>query len=114
MPKVSPADAKTSAMQNRATDPEEAKIESKRLSLKIPTPADFKTAASRQALVRLNTKNMTKDDTAADTASRYAGETKAKPFVYHKGGTVKKGGIAKVKAGESLKKKASKGPRKRA
>jgi hypothetical protein len=96
-------------------DPEEKKIEDKRKALIIPTPADFKTEASRKALYRLNMKNSTKDDSAIETAKKQAKENQAKPFVFHKGGTVKKSGVAKVQAGESLlRKKAKKGPRKRA
>ena len=102
MAKMTPEEAKAKDSGSKATDPEEEKIEQKRMSLKIPTPDDYKTAASRQALVRLNTKSMTKDDSATDTAKRYAGETKAKPFVYKKGGRVKKGGMAMVHAGERV------------
>ncbi|MGH7184490.1 MAG: hypothetical protein ACREJN_21300 [Nitrospiraceae bacterium] len=95
-------------------DPEETKILNREKSLKIPTPADFATKASRDALYRLNMKQATKNDTAVDTAKKVQAENKAKPFVFHKGGTVKKSGIALVKKGEKLmKKRSSKGPRKK-
>jgi hypothetical protein len=94
--------AKRFASEDASTDPTEAKIEKDRKALKIPTPEDFDTAAKRQALVRLNTKNSTRDDNAVDTAKKYAKETKAKPFVYKKGGKVKKGGIALVHTGEKV------------
>lgn len=87
-------------------DPEEKKIEDKRKALKIPTPDDFKTKASRDALYNLNMKNAkaneSKDDTAADTAAKAEKERKAKPFVFKKGGMVKKGGIARVHSGERV------------
>lgn len=91
-------------------DPEEKKIEDKRKALKIPTPEDFKTKASRDALYRLNMKNSTKNDSSETTAKKYADETKAKPFVYKKGGKVIKGGMARVHTGEKVltKKEASK------
>jgi hypothetical protein len=101
-PKPSPKEAAAKSSINRSTDPEEEKIESKRLSLKIPSPDDYKTAASRQALGRLNMKNETADDTAEDTAKRLASENKAKPFAFKKGGRVKKGGLALVHTGEKV------------
>lgn len=100
--KMTPEQAAVKDKGSKATDPEEEKIESKRQSLKIPTPDDYKTAASRQALYRLNKKSDTADDSAVDTAKKYASETKAKPFVYKKGGKVKKGGMAVVHTGERV------------
>lgn len=94
--------AKRFASEDASTDPTEAKIEKDRKALKIPTPKDFDTAEKRQALVRLNTKNASRDDSAEDTAKKYATETKAKPFVYKKGGKVLRGGIAKVHSGERV------------
>ncbi len=87
-------------------DPEEKKIEDKRKALIIPTPADFKSKASRDALYRLNIKNAkandTKNDTAEDTAKKIQSENKAKPFVYKNGGRVKKGGFALIHSGEKV------------
>lgn len=105
--------AKRFASEDASTDPTEAKIEKDRKALKIPTPADFDTADKRQALARLNKKNSTRDDSAVDTAKKYADETKAKPFVFKKGGRVKKGGMAIVHTGERVltKSQASKGSR---
>jgi hypothetical protein len=100
--KMTPEEAKGNAMENKATDPDEEKIEQKRLSLKIPTPDDYKTAASRQALGRLNMKNDTKQDTPDDMLKRQANEKQAKPFAYKKGGRVKKGGLALIHTGERV------------
>lgn len=100
--KMTPEEAKKNALQSKATDPEEEKIENKRLALKTPSPDDYKTAAARQALYRLNKKESTKEDTAEDTHKKYETETKAKPFVYKKGGMVKKGGMALVHTGEKV------------
>ena len=100
--KMTPEEAKKNSAENKATDPEEEKIENKRLALKIPTPDDFKTAASRQALGRLNMKNETKQDTADDMIKRQANEHQAKPFAYKKGGKVKKGGMALIHTGERV------------
>lgn len=94
--------AKRFAKEDASTDPTEAKIEADRKALKIPTPKDFDTAEKRQALMRLNKKNSTRDDSAVDTAKKYAEETKAKPFVYRRGGRVKKGGMAMVHTGEKV------------
>lgn len=100
--KMTPEEAKKNALQSKATDPEEEKIENKRLALKTPSPDDYKTAASRQALYRLNKKEASKDDSATDTHKKYEAETKAKPFVYKKGGKVQKGGMALVHTGERV------------
>lgn len=91
---------------NRGTDKDEKKIESDRIEGKISTPADYKDSAKRQALYRLNSKNASKDDTAVDTAKKTAEQQKANPFVFKKGGRVKKGGMALVHTGEKVLTKA--------
>ena len=105
--------AKRFAKEDASTDPTEEKIEKDRKALKIPTPKDFDTAEKRQALVRLNRKNASRDDSALDTHNKYEAETKAKPFVYQKGGRVKKGGMAMVHTGERVltKSESKKDPR---
>lgn len=99
-------------------DPEEKKITDREKMLKIPTPADFKTQASRDALYRLNKRqadlSSSKNDTATDMAKKHEADRKAHPFVYKKGGFVQRGGMAKVHKGELVltKRQASKMPRK--
>lgn len=100
-------------------DPEEKKITDREKMLKIPTPEDFKTQASRDALYRLNKRAAeeasTKNDTATDTAKKQRQFNLANPVVYKKGGIVKKGGIALLHTGEKVltKRQANKMPRKR-
>ncbi|MGH7182586.1 MAG: hypothetical protein ACREJN_11490 [Nitrospiraceae bacterium] len=98
-------------LKNAGTTDEEKKIEYKRIAGKIPTPSDFSTAASRKALYNMNSRNASKDDTAADMAEKLR---KASPYKYHKGGTVKKSGMALVKKGEKKMPAMKKGPRKTA
>jgi len=83
-------------------DPYEKKIEDARKAGKILTPDDFKSKDMQAALYRLNMKNSTKNDSASDTAKKMQAETKAKPFVFKKGGMVKKSGIAKIHKGEKV------------
>jgi hypothetical protein len=91
---------------NKGTDPEEREIEKNRIDLKIPKPEDFSSGSKRQALYRLNMKNATKDDTPEKMHERQAAEGKAHPFVFKKGGRVKKGGMALVHTGEKVLTKA--------
>ncbi len=90
-------------------DPYEKKIEDARKAGKILSPKDFADKNMRDALVRLNKKNQTKNDTAEQMHDKYEKETKAKPFVYKKGGEVKKGGKAIVHTGEKVLTKAQAG-----
>ncbi len=91
---------------NRGTDPEEKKIENDRIDLKIPKPEDFKDSGKRQALYRLNVKNSSKDDTPEQMHEKTLAQQKANPFVFKKGGRVKKGGMAMVHKGEKVLTKA--------
>jgi len=90
------------AKTNRGTDPDERKIEEDRIALKVPKPEDFKDSAKRQALYRLNMKNSTKDDTPEQMHEKELAQQKAKPFVFKKGGRVKKTGMALVHKGEKV------------
>ncbi len=92
--------------QNKGTDPEEREIEKNRIDLKVPTPSDFSSSSKRQALYRLNMKNASKDDTPEQMHEKQMKENKAHPFVFKKGGRVKKGGMALVHTGEKVLTKA--------
>jgi hypothetical protein len=96
-------------------DPSEKKIEDARKSGKVLDWTEFKDPKMQAALTRLNKMDESKNDTAAGMAKKQA-DSKAKPFIFHKGGTVKKSGMAMVKRGEKVltKKQASKATRKRA
>lgn len=87
-------------------DPERKKILDREKELKIPTPADFKSEASRKALYSLNKeaaeKASSKNDTAEEMAKKHEKDRKANPFVYKRGGFVKQGGMARVHTGERV------------
>lgn len=91
-------------------DPEEKKITDREKMLKIPTPADFKSQASRDALYRLNKRKAeeagSKNDTPEDMAKKQRKFNVANPVLYKKGGKVKRGGIALVHKGERVLTKA--------
>ncbi len=94
-------------------DPSEKKIEDARKAGKILDWKEFEKPGMKEALARLNKKDASKNDTATDMAKKQKDETKAKPFVFKKGGKVEKGGFAKVHTGERVltKEQASKDSR---
>lgn len=88
-------------------EPERKKILDREKALKIPTPADFATKASRDALYKLNMESATKNMTPSDMAKDELKKRQAKPFSYKKGGMVKKSGTAKVHKGEMVVRKTA-------
>lgn len=92
--------AQKDANTNKGRDADEKKIESDRINLKIPTPADYSDQSKRDALYRLNKQNATKNMSASELADQEA-KRRGLPG-YKKGGHVKKTGLALVHKGEKV------------